>query len=152
MSEIATLPPVLPPSSERTIAFVDEVARRHLQEPQPIIFTHHVLHGGVYARTMMIHAGQQITSTLIKVPTVLTICGDCEVLAGDGNTYHVQGFQVLAASAGRKQAYIAHEDTFVTMAFATDAKTIEEAEEQFTDEADRLLSRVGENTIIITGE
>ncbi|WP_240905391.1 hypothetical protein [Bordetella hinzii] len=152
MNEIATLPPVLPPSSERTIAFVDAVAELHLREPQPVILTHHVLHGGVYARTMMIHAGQQITTTLIKVPTVLTICGDCEVLAGDGDTYHVQGYQVLAASAGRKQAYIAHADTFITMAFATSAKTIEEAEAQFTDEADSLMSRVGENIIIITGE
>jgi len=40
------------------------------------------------------------------------------------------------------------------MVFATKAQTVEEAEDEFTDEADRLLSRnaSAKNSIIITGE
>ncbi len=59
---------------------------------------------------------------------------------------------MFAASAGRKQAYIAHKDTFLTMSFKTNAKTVEEAEAEFTDDHERLMSRNGVNKIVITGE
>jgi hypothetical protein len=38
------------------------------------------------------------------------------------------------------------------MSFKTNARTVEEAEAEFTDEADRLFSRKGENVTVITGE
>lgn len=121
--------------------------------PQSPIETNHILHGGQYSRTVMIPAGMVITGALIKIPTILTVCGDCSVYIGD-DVARITGYNVLATSAGRKQAFIAHQDTYLTMTFATNAKTIEQAEDEFTDEAELLLSRsdVGENTILITGE
>lgn len=121
--------------------------------PQTPIITHHVLHGGIYARTVMIPEGTVITGVLIKIATTLVIAGDCTVFIGE-DSVRVNGYNVFAASAGRKQAFIAHSDLFLTMSFATNAQTIEQAEEQFTDEAGLLASRGpdAENNIVITGE
>lgn len=121
--------------------------------PQTPISTHHVLHGGTYARTVMIPAGTVITGALVKVPTTLIVCGDCTVFIGE-ESIRVKGYNVFAASAGRKQAFNAHSDLFLTMVFATEAQTVEQAEDEFTDEAHLLLSRCdfAENHILITGE
>jgi hypothetical protein len=121
--------------------------------PQSQIDTDHVLHGGQYTRTILVPAGVMITGALIKIATTLVICGDCWVYIGDA-VIRVNGYQVLAASAGRKQAFIANQDTYITMSFATDATSIEEAEDAFSDESHLLLSRshVARNTFTITGE
>jgi hypothetical protein len=60
---------------------------------------------------------------------------------------------VLPAAAGRKQAFLAQADSHITMIFATAARSVAEAEREFTDEADNLVSRrAGGNRIVITGE
>lgn len=94
----------------------------------------------VYTRTIRIPKDVVLTGALIKIATVLTISGDVEVFGNDGLT-RLTGYHVLAGAAGRKQAYLALQDTYVTMSFATKATTIEEVEEEFTDEAALLLSR-----------
>lgn len=121
--------------------------------PHSPLKTHHVLHGGVYSRTIWLPEGAVITGALIKVPTTLTIDGDVLVFIGD-DTIRLQGYNVIPASAGRKQAFIAHADTHMTMSFATGARTVQEAEEEFTDEAHLLLSRrqPEQDVVIITGE
>jgi len=121
--------------------------------PQELIHTHHVIHGGMYARTVLIKAGCVAAGSLMKVPTILVINGDVTVF-GDGDSFRLTGFHVLPASAHRKQAVFANEDTAVTMLFTTKVKTIAEAEDEFTDEADQLMSRKAEaeNFINITGE
>lgn len=121
--------------------------------PQELIKTHHVIHGGMYARTVLIKAGCVAAGSLMKVPTILVINGDVTVF-GDGDSFRLTGFNVLPASAHRKQAVFANEDTAVTMLFTTKVKTIAEAEDEFTDEADQLMSRKAEaeNFINITGE
>lgn len=139
----------LPPSPPAAIAKVRELEAVVSQAPQVGIKTFHVLHAGVYSRTICIPKGVVLTSALIKIPTTLTVCGKASVFIGDEEVL-IEGYQVLAASAGRKQAYIAHEDTYVTMAFCTDARTVEACEEQFTDEAAMLMSRFGDNEINIT--
>jgi hypothetical protein len=53
----------------------------------------------------------------------------------------IEGYEVIPAAANRKSAYHAVTDTHVTMIFQSDAVSIEAAEDQFTDEADRLMSR-----------
>lgn len=143
---------VLPPSSEALIAAIRKYEDMALTAPQIDLVTHHVIHAGVYSRTIMIPKGVVLTSALIKIPTTLVVCGKCSVAVGDAREVLIDGYHVFAASAGRKQVYVAHEDTFVTMSFKTDAKDITQAEEEFTDEADRLLSRQGANDVIITGE
>ena len=114
--------------------------------------TDHVLHGGMYARTIKIPAGVLLTGAHIKRATMLVISGHVTVFVGAG-TIEINGYQVLPASAGRKQAFLAHADTFVTMLFPSEAASIEAAENEFTDEADRLLSRLQAcESITITGE
>jgi hypothetical protein len=121
--------------------------------PQVVMPVTHTLHGGVYSRTLTIPAGVVITGGFIQVPTTLIINGRGTIYAND-ETMEVNGYKVIVASAGRKQIYSAHEDTTGTMFFATNAKTVEEAENEFTMDAYMLLSRTHEhlNTEIITGE
>lgn len=123
------------------------------QMEQADITTWHVLHGGMYSRTIEIKAGVVLTGALVRVPTVLVISGDVSFLADDQEV-RVKGYAVIPASPNRKQAFIAHEDTWLTMSFTTQATTVEDAENEFTEEADRLMSRHGSatNHINITGE
>lgn len=142
----------LPASSSACIQAVERIHEVVKAAPQIPVVTHHVLHAGIYSRTICVPAGVVLAGALIKVPTTLVICGHATVLLGDGEEAAVRGYQVLAASAGRKQAYITHADTHITMSFRTQATTVEEAEREFTDEADALMSRSGENIVVITGE
>lgn len=153
MSDVAIIEARVPAMTASAIGKVKALEAVLKTAPQSIIETHHVLHGGQYSRTVMIPADVVITGALIKIATTLIVNGDCTVFLGD-DIIKISGYNVLAASAGRKQAFIAHGDTYLTMTFPTNATTIEEAENEFTDEAELLLSRsdVGHNTITITGE
>ena len=143
----------IPAMSSSAIAKVDALAEFSRQFPQEEIETHHVIHGGMYARTISIKAGDMLTGALVKIPTMLVINGDVTVFA-DNESFRLTGFHVLPASANRKQAFIAHADTAMTMIFASDATTVHDAENEFTDEAHGLMSRAedAKNFIIITGE
>lgn len=153
MSNVVAFKSRVPAMPDAAIAKVQALESALIEMPQVEIRTHHVLHGGMYARTIMIPAGVMLTGALIKVPTTLIVDGECHVFVGD-HTAHLEGYHVLAASAHRKQAFMAVRDTMLTMIFATSATTIEQAEQEFTDEAHLLMSRQDGhvNTIIITGE
>jgi len=101
----------------------------------------------------MIPAGHMITGAVIKIATILIISGEIIAYVGD-KSLHMSGYNVVPASAYRKQAFLAKTDTYMTMLFSTSAKMVEDAENEFTDETDTLISRKpnGTNKIIITGE
>lgn len=140
------------PMTPEAIDKVRQLEARTAELEQVEIPTDHVLHGGMYARTIKIPAGVLLTGAHIKRTTMLVISGHVTVFVGEGSI-EVCGYQVLPASAGRKQAFLAHADTFVTMLFPSEAASIEAAENEFTDEADRLLSRRQAcESITITGE
>lgn len=140
------------PMAPEAIDKVRQLEARTAELEQVEIPTDHVLHGGMYARTIKIPAGVLLTGALIKRATTLVISGHVTVFVGAG-TIEINGYQVLPASAGRKQAFLAHADTFVTMLFPSEAASVEAAENEFTDEADRLLSRRQAcESITITGE
>lgn len=143
--------PRFPAMSDEAVGKVRELEERALTAPQVEVETWHVLHAGMYARTIRIPAGVVLTGALIKRATLLVFHGHASVFIGDGEI-ELAGHHVIPASAGRKQAFIAHAVTDLTMLFPTTAATVEEAEAEFTDEADRLLSRHGVNHITITGE
>jgi hypothetical protein len=127
---------------------LDSLLIQCAQEP---ITTHHLIHAGMYARTITIPVGVVLTGVLIKRATILIFNGEALVATGEG-TVHLKGYHVLPASANRKQAYHALADTQLTMLFPTTADNVQDAEEEFTDEADLLFSRHGENVTNITGE
>ena len=143
----------IPAMTELAIDNVRQLEELVLKVPQTAIPTDHILHAGVYARTIMIPAGVVLTGALIKVATVLVVEGDCIVYIGD-ESKEIHGYNVFAASAGRKQAFVARTDTYLTMVFATDATNVDKAEEEFTDEFELLFSRAdgAVNHVTITGE
>ena len=131
---------LIPAMSDTAVDRVREMETEAAKQPQVSIETHHAFHAGLYARTIRIPANVMITGALIQIPTVLIVSGDAVMYAESG-TSRLTGYYVLAAEAHRKQAFLAIQDTFLTMLFATDAETVAEAEAQFTDEVDLLCSR-----------
>lgn len=109
-------------------------------EPQVDLEYKHVLHAGIYDRTVLVPAGLIITGAPVKIPTLLTIVGDV-IIGLDGDETRVTGFAKIRAAAHRMGVFTAIADTFISMSFATQAKTVAEAEAEFTDEAHRLASR-----------
>jgi hypothetical protein len=141
----------IPPTSPAVIDRVRKIEETLLELPRIKMRTQHVIHAGLYARTITIPAGAAITGALIKRATLLIVSGLVSMTVDDGAAL-LRGYHVLPASAGRKQAFFAHEDTTLTMLFATRAQSIEEAEREFTDDFECLLSRHDENEVLITGE
>lgn len=133
----------LPVMGEHEIAAVRELESAALALPQVHIPTDHVFHAGMYARTIKIPAGVALTGAQIKIPTILIISGDVLVYGENGATRH-DGYHVALGKCGRKQAFYAVKDTFLTMLFPTEATTVDEAERQFTDEYEKLFSRKGD--------
>ena len=152
MSDLTVHRTALPATTQAGLAAVRglEAALRAAGDFE--LVTDHVLHAGVYHRTVKLAAGSVITGALVKVPTTLVVSGDATVSLGEGQSVRVRGFHVLAASAGRKQSFVAHTDTVLSMSFKTDACSVAEAEDEFTDEAHLLISRLRPdlNTITIT--
>ena len=153
MNEMTVSQNRIPAMSDEAVDMVYGLEVYTSKMPQIRIDTEHVLHAGVYARTITIPAGTLLTGVLIKCATLLIVNGDVCVYI-DGQPHHMAGYNVLAASAHRKQAFVAITDTQLTMIFASDADNIAAAEEEFTDEPHILMSRVegAVNTITITGE
>lgn len=138
--------------SDGAIAQVERLqAIAALGDPVKLV-TQHVLHAGLYSRTIRIPADVFIVGVRIKRTTVVIVQGDALVWLDD-DAVRITGYAVLPAAAGRKQVFRALTETHVTMLFATSAATVEEAEREFTDEIEDLLSRRddADNEIIITG-
>lgn len=142
------------PSNEKSVKSV-QLLTEAIEKNFPIaeIDTHHIIHGGMYSRTIKLPAKTVLAGALLKVGTILIINGDVLVYTDD-KAIELNGYNVFAASSNRKQAFYAITETYMTTVFPTKAKTISEAEEEFTDEASLLLSRkqVKNNIITITGE
>lgn len=152
MSRLINSAPSLPAMAAADVGKVSrlESGLREMEQV-PIQTTHH-FHGGMYSRTIRIPKGVVITGALIRIPTLLIASGHVTVYAG-GDPFELVGYNVLPGSAGRKQVFIAHEDTDLTMVFPSQAKTVEEAEEEFTAECDLLMSREQSGDLIVfTGE
>jgi hypothetical protein len=140
-------------ATESELAAVRRVEEKLKTVEQNGMETWHVLHGGIYSRTIFLEKDQVIVGAQIKVPTTIMING-CLLISSGGESFEIKGVNVIPASKNRKQIMKATEKTSVTMCFATSAKTVEEAEEEFSDEAGNLMSRFSDsiNHINITGE
>ncbi len=93
----------------------------------------HFIHEGVYYRTCKVPKDTAIIGAFIKIPTTVIVSGDCYVTLG--NTIgRLEGYNVIKAEAGRRQAFRAVEDTYITMCFKTESTDVKEAEKEFTDE------------------
>lgn len=154
MNALVETRPAFPAMSPAAIAQVNEWTEKLLQCPQLRFDTDHLLHGGIYYRTVRIPAGAIGTSVLVKGPSAVIMSGEAHVYIGEAKSLHVSGYTVLPAGAGRKQAFAAVTDIAVTMCFATDAKTVAEAQTAFTDEIELLqpLADADRHLIFVTGD
>ncbi|WP_028618714.1 hypothetical protein [Pseudomonas canadensis] len=149
MNDITSATPSLPTMTSRDVEKVQGLEAHLLGIEQVAIQTRHHFHAGLYARTIRIPAGVMITGALIKIPTLLIVSGHVTVFIG-GKSIELHGYHIVPGQAGRKQVFLAHADTDLTMTFATQAKTVEEAESEFTDQPTALMSRQQSNDLIIT--
>lgn len=139
-----TYVPAMTPGQINRVEQMEEALK---SVPEANVETQHMFHAGVYVRTVNMKRFTMFTGALMRIPTVLIISGDVSMYIGDG-VVRKTGYHVLMGETGRKQAFFCHEDTSITMVFASNAKTVEEAEEQFTDEWCKLVSRRMANEVI----
>ena len=152
MGDLAQLRAALPAMTSDAVAKVRAFENHSLAVlPQDTIGTDHLIHGGMYARSITLPTGCHLTGALIKLATILIVSGDADVFIG-GPALELRGYNVVPASAGRKQLFIARSVVHLTMIFPTDAKTVRAAEMAFTDEYERLFSNTAPNRTMITGE
>lgn len=153
MNNLVISKDAIPEMTQEMIDKVRQLENITIDMPQIDIQTEHTLHGGMYARTILIPAGTLLTGVLIKIPTTLIAYGEATVYMGD-KVKDISGYNVIAASANRKQAFWAKTDTYLTMIFPTVSQTVEDAEHEFTDEFHLLLSHLHDesNKVVITGE
>lgn len=132
----AQLPPVAPEANAQLDALV-----KAFETLSPVdLRTEHHIHAGVYSRTLYMPAGTAIVGLTIEIPTQLIVCG--HVRFSDGaHVEEIRGYHVFDGAAGRRGAFYALKDSALTMLFATEAKTVAEAENEFTNEPERLLTR-----------
>ena len=130
----------LPVMGQNEVEGVRQLESAAMLLPQVHIPTDHVFHAGMYARTIKIPAGVALTGAQIKIPTILIISGDTLIYGENGATRYT-GYHVALGKCGRKQAFYALQDTYLTMLFPTDATTVDAAEREFTDEYEKLFSR-----------
>lgn len=145
MPDIVQRAATIPAMSDEAIAKAREFEEILKQAPQLTFETQHVIHAGMYARTMRLPAGHALVGALLKVPTILIVNGDCVGYIGD-EIVQLTGHCVLAASAKRKQVFVANTDTWLTMLLNTDLTDVELIENYFTDESDALASRQAHNS------
>ena len=152
MNTVATTSTQIPAMRERDVDLVRRLEGTALDKPQVLAPTKHLIHGGIYCRTMFAPAGVLITGALIKINTTVAISGDVTFYVG-GKSIDFSGYNVIPAYAGRKQAVLVHTDSYITMLFQTTATSVEEAEKEFTDEYELLGSHKVEelNTTLVTG-
>lgn len=133
----------LPPSTPDDMALLMSMRDRidEMAAVAPCVFpTEQMLHAGCYVRTCICPAGSILAGAVIKVPTVVVVHGVCSVTTGY-KTLHIDGFAVLKGAAGRATVWRATTETTITMVFASEATSCEAAEEEFTDEFQKLFTR-----------
>ena len=140
MTSLSILSTGLPPCSSEALEALQRIEDEMAKQPQVTLPVEHHLHAGVYSRTVFIPKGVMACGVIINRPTQLIMNGHARITSGD-RVFELEGFRVLEGQPNRKQIAYAIEDTYFTMLFATDAKTVEEAETEFTDEAERLQTR-----------
>jgi len=116
---------------------VRELETYMLSMPQVDLETSHLVHGRMYARTILIPAGTLLTGAETKCDNICVVVGDITVTTDDG-TVRLTGHHVIPARAGFKRAGIAHADTWWTTLIQTDEADVSAIERQMTDEVELL--------------
>lgn len=124
------------PTPEKVAALEQQL----LQMPQARLATTHVVHGGMYARTIYIPAGTILTGALLAHDNICVVMGDI-IVTTDQGLRHIVGHNILPARKGFKRAGIAISGTWWTTILATELQDIQEIEDWMTAEAPMLQTR-----------
>lgn len=127
-----------------------ETMLRELNQTPPFD-TEHMLHEGMYARTVRLPPGLW-TGAQVNRGTIFIIQGDAIIYTGEDEPLSVTGYTVLRGSPGRKQAVLALTDITVTAVAVCDAATEAEAELDMTDEPAVLVHRADKQLLESAGE
>ncbi len=134
---------------EKFTQFLEAFRDAH-PESEVDVETEHHLHAGVYSRTIFVPKGTLVAGVQIQVATQLVFCGKGQFT--DGKTVrHIDGYVVMEGSPKRRAGFLSEEDTYMTMFFASNAKTVHEAEEEFCSEPERLGTRRKEKLLCQDG-
>ena len=125
------------PSQESILTFESEA----LKFPQIEIETTNLIHSGMYARTIMIPAGVAVVGAAMNNDSVCISSGDITVTTDDGSV-RLTGYHVISALSGKKRVGLAHQDTYWTSVFKSNANTVDEAEIEMTVEHEKLQTRM----------
>jgi len=94
----------------------------------------HFIHGGVYAREMMIPKGVVLTGKIHLVDHIFTLSqGDLSVMTDDG-IKRIQAPYTFEVRAGIKKIGFAHSDVICTTYHSTSLTNIEEIEKELFDD------------------
>lgn len=140
MSELAVRP-AIPAMSEQALDLVRRMEAVVRDLPQAPFKLDHLLHGGMYARTVTLPPGYWSGALVIK-STILIVIGEATIYIGEEEPLRVSGVTVLPASAMRKQAFTVDRHVTLIAIAATGAGTVAEAEAQITAEPDSLRKGV----------
>lgn len=142
-----------PPATRESLKVFEAIHEEILRCEPVAIATEHLLHGGMYARTVRLKPGTVMEGSLIKLATLLIVNGSTFVWTGKSRI-ELSGYNVIPGSAGRKLLFATVGEVEMTMVFPTQAMTVEAAENEVFAEADLLLSRAdgSRDTVTITGE
>ena len=108
--------------------------------PQAKLATQHLIHGGMYARTIFIPAGTVLTGANTKIDNICIVSGDITV-STDKGVQRLTGYHVIAANAGYSRAGVAHADTYWTTLLPTELNDVAAIEDAMTDDSAHLQSR-----------
>lgn len=139
--QLPAVRPSIPPLSPVALDLVRKMESLVREMPQAPFKLDHLLHAGMYARTVTLPPGLW-TGALVKEDTILIVIGDATLYVGEDEPLRISGVTVLPASAGRKAAFVAEGHVTMIMLAVCAARTVPEAEALLTDEAHIL--RTGE--------
>jgi hypothetical protein len=111
-----------------------------LKQPQVKIDTSHLIHGQMYARTILVPANTVVVGALTNLDNICIVNGDITVTT-DLGVMRLTGYHILPAEKGYKRIGLAHADTVWTTIIHTNGKTVDEIELEMTSEAHLLQTR-----------
>jgi hypothetical protein len=113
---------------------VDALQQELSKLPQYQPETKHYFHAGMYCREVFRHAGVVIVGAVHrKEHFYMIVYGTVSITDGEGQIQEVTGPHIFMSKPGTKRAVYAHTDALCMTFHVTDAKTVEQAEQELVE-------------------
>lgn len=141
MSELST-PESCAPALDFMRAKVDVLQRELSKLPQYEPETRHFFHGGMYCREVFRPAGVLVVGAVHKKEHFyMLVSGTVAITDGEGGVQEVTGPHLFLSKPGTKRAVYAVTDALCMTFHATDAASVEQAENELVEaDPDSMLS------------